>query len=97
MLFLSTLTSKQLDKFPPTVDFTYVCEELYCVFTNNSSDPDGRITNDVWDFGTGYTTNVVNPKYDYPDCGEYTVKLTVIDNDKNIITKTIVLSVSDNK
>jgi len=51
------------------------------VFTDQSSDPDGQITQWQWDFGDGTTSTDQNPIHAYDKAGEYTVTLTVTDNE----------------
>ncbi len=54
-------------------------------FTDQSSDPDGTIVSWSWDFGdlasTSDTSTAENPTYTYPASGEYSVTLTVTDDD----------------
>ena len=49
---------------------------------SNSNDPNGYIINYTWDFGDGtqITTENTLISHNYPTIGNYTVKLTVIDN-----------------
>jgi len=58
-----------------------------------SYDPDGWITNYTWNFGDSNTTTVNNPiiKHHYDTFGNYTVTLTVTDNDEltNSISKQV--------
>lgn len=51
------------------------------VFTDQSSDPDGQITQWQWDFGDGTTSTEQNPIHAYDKAGDYTVTLTVTDNE----------------
>jgi PKD repeat protein len=48
---------------------------------SNSYDPDGIIVNYTWDLGDGSKSYIQNPTHLYPNEGEYTVTLTVTDND----------------
>ncbi len=45
-----------------------------------SSDPDGSIVGYSWDFGDGGTSTAANPNYTYGASGNYTVTLTVTDD-----------------
>ena len=45
-----------------------------------SSDPDGTIASYAWDFGDGGTSTAVKPNHTYNAAGDYTVALTVTDN-----------------
>nr|BAL54852.1 PKD domain protein [uncultured Acetothermia bacterium]BAL57954.1 PKD domain protein [uncultured Acetothermia bacterium]BAL58568.1 hypothetical protein HGMM_OP2C118 [Candidatus Acetothermum autotrophicum] len=51
------------------------------VFTDQSSDPDGQITQWNWDFGDGTTSTTQSPTHAYEKAGTYTVTLTVTDNE----------------
>ncbi len=64
----------------PTAAFTSSCSNLTCSFTNTSSDPDGSISANSWDFGDGQTSTVASPSHSYGTAGTYTVTLTVTDN-----------------
>ena len=50
-------------------------------FTDASIDPDGSIVSWQWRFGDGHTSTEQNPVHVYHDQGQYTVVLTVTDND----------------
>ena len=65
---------------PPTANFTSRCNALSCNFTSTSSDPDGSIAAYSWNFGDGATSTVQNPSHTYGAAGQYTVTLTVTDN-----------------
>ena len=52
------------------------------IFNGESSyDPDGHITNYLWEFGDGQTSNQMNTTHSYSQAGQYTYRLTVTDND----------------
>ncbi len=51
------------------------------VFTDQSSDPDGQVTQWQWDFGDGTTSIDQSPTHAYDKAGDYTVTLTVTDNE----------------
>lgn len=88
---------KTLPVVPPSVDFTYSPTdpslEDTIDFMDASTDPDGSITAWDWDFGDGATSTEQNPTHQYADKGEYTVQLTVTDNDglTNTTEQTITL------
>ncbi|MEM8601344.1 MAG: PKD domain-containing protein [Bacteroidota bacterium] len=65
----------------PTASFTVDCTNLTCDFTDTSSDPDGTIVSQSWDFGDGNGSSQADPIHIYADAGTYTVSLTVTDDD----------------
>jgi Zn-dependent metalloprotease len=67
---------------PPTASFTFTCTDLTCDFDASASyDSDGSITNYAWDFGDGETGSGVTASHTYDADGNYTVTLTVTDDD----------------
>jgi len=48
---------------------------------NDSTDSDGSIVSYSWDFGDGHDGAGVSPSHSYSEAGDYTVILTVTDND----------------
>ncbi|MEJ8568077.1 DNRLRE domain-containing protein [Elongatibacter sediminis] len=65
----------------PIADFSFSCGGLDCDFTDLSSDSDGAIVAWDWDFGDGQTANQQHPSHSYTGAGDYTVVLTVTDDD----------------
>jgi len=72
----------------PVASFTYspadpYAQEIITFDASASHDPDGSIVSYKWDFGDGYvktvTTSIIT--HAYVDCGNYTVTLTVTDNE----------------
>ena len=62
-----------------------------------SADSDGTIVSQSWNFGDGSEPSTeANPSHSYPDLGNYSVLLTVTDNDGSINTKAIPVSVIPN-
>lgn len=67
---------------PPTASFTFSCTDLSCDFDGSgSSDGDGSITSYDWDFGDVNTGSGVTTSHSYSAGGEYTVTLTVTDDE----------------
>jgi len=70
---------------PPTADFTYspsspaAGKEVQ--FTDKSSDPEGKSLEYLWDFGDSTTSTKENPVHRYEEGGEYTIKLSVTDDE----------------
>jgi PKD repeat protein len=61
--------------------------------TGSSDQYGGTITNYDWDFGDGSTDTGEDPTHQFTDVGNYTVKLTVKDNDNNLAEDTIKVNV----
>jgi len=69
---------------PPTASFNYSptspkVDEII-QFSDNSTDPDGSITDWTWRFGDGTSSDKQNPAHSYAAPGVYKVKLTVKDD-----------------
>jgi serine protease len=71
---------------PPVASYTHSCTGLSCTFTDTSTDSDGTITKWAWSFGDGSSSTAASPSHTYAAVGEYTVELTVTDNDGAIGT-----------
>lgn len=63
-------------------------------FTDSSFDPDGTITDWLWNFGDGNTSTNSNPSHIYTKSGQYTVTLQVTDDKGMTSSMTSVLSIS---
>ena len=69
---------------PPTAGFTFDCNGLTCSFTSTSTDAaPGSIASFAWTFGDGASSNAESPTHSYNVVAatDFTVKLTVTDND----------------
>jgi PKD repeat protein len=66
---------------PPTASFNFSPSELTVSFTDTSVDSDGSIISWSWNFGDGNSSVAQNPTHTYSAEGEYTVNLTVTDDD----------------
>jgi len=67
-------------------------------FTDLSFDPDeeGRIVSWQWDFGDGSMGSEQNPEHRYAESGEYTVRLTAVDDSGGVSTDAVVhISIAD--
>jgi PKD repeat protein len=76
------------DLCPPVASFTYSPEKpmvggniIFDASASKAYDPDGTIVSYEWNFGDGYTASGQVVTYMYSEPGEYTVALTVTDND----------------
>jgi RHS repeat-associated protein len=49
-------------------------------FVDRSSDPDGQVVSWAWNFGDGTTSTLKDPVHTFAQPGDYTVSLTVTDN-----------------
>ena len=65
----------------PVATFGENCSNLACNFSDASSDSDGTVTSRAWDFGDGAVSTQQDPSHTYAAAGDYTVALTVTDND----------------
>jgi PKD repeat protein len=80
---------------PPTAAFSFNCNTLACSFNSDgSSDPDGNIVSWTWDFGDGGSSDQRNPSHSYSAGGNYTVTLTVRDDDGAADSETQQVSVA---
>jgi len=67
-------------------------EPFAWTFTHASTDADGTIAGQSWDFGDGNTSTDAAPTYTYANAGVYTVKLTVTDNNGVSSTAQVVVT-----
>lgn len=79
----------------PTASFNYATNNLNVNFDGSaSSDSDGTISSWTWDFGDGNTGNGETVSHTYGAAGDYSVVLTVTDNDGASDSQTQVVSVT---
>lgn len=78
----------------PVAGFSSSANGLIAIFTDTSSDADGKIVSRVWDFGDNTSSTAVNPAKKYAKAGVYTVKLTVTDDGgaTSVITKSVTVT-----
>ena len=82
---------------PPTAGFTYSCDGLDCTFANTSSDAaPGTIVTYAWTFGDNATSDQASPTHTYTVTAptEFTVTLTVTDNEGATDAETQTISVT---
>jgi PKD repeat protein len=90
----ATVVTRVLSR-PPVAMFTASAETVYTdeVITFNASDsydPDGAIVAYLWDFGDGTDATGITVNHAYEDDGNYTVTLTVTDDDGETASKSAV-------
>jgi len=75
----------------PTADpggpYTALVSEEITFDGSGSSDSDGEIAQYIWDFGDDSTGSEVSPVHSYTEAGEYTLALTVEDDDGALSAK----------
>jgi len=80
---------RPLANVPPTAAFAVACAGLTCTLTDQSTDTDGIIEARSWDFGDGVNSTERNPVHTYAaPGGQFTVILTVTDDDGSATTAT---------
>jgi len=94
----STSSTKNVEVTPPVAVFTESAETVYTgeAITFNASDsydPDGSIVSYYWNFGDGTNATGVVVEHSYADDGNYTVMLTVTDNDGATDTATAIKTI----
>ena len=80
---------------PPIAVLDVNCAQFVCSFNGSaSSDPDGTIAAYAWNFGDGATASGATANHTYAAPGNYTVTLTVTDDDGLTDAETNVLTVT---
>jgi PKD repeat protein len=81
------------DPVAPTADFSSACSGLSCDFTDLSTD-DGQVMHFTWEFGDGTGGTTRNPSHTFGEGGDFSVKLTVTDDQdlEGSRTKTVTVS-----
>lgn len=78
----------------PTSAFTLTCNDLACSFDGTmSTDTDGNIINYSWQFGDNNSATGSNVEHSYLQSGDYTVTLTVTDDQGAMHTTSNIISV----
>ncbi|WP_368506789.1 collagenase [Colwellia sp. 1_MG-2023] len=63
--------------------------------SQGSTDTDGTIDSYLWNFGDGSTSTLANPSHSYSSIGNYTVSLTVTDNNGAAHTDSTTAAITD--
>jgi PKD repeat protein/Flp pilus assembly pilin Flp len=79
----------------PNADFVFSCNVNICGFNaSTSSDGDGSIASYAWDFGDGNSGTGSTSTWNYTTVGNYTVILTITDDDGATDTFTRVVAIN---
>jgi LPXTG-motif cell wall-anchored protein len=80
----------------PTASFTSANQGAAYTFTAVTDDPDGEIVSHTWDFGDGTAPFVggTEAQHTYTASGNYTVKLTVVDDAGASVTTELAVTVT---
>lgn len=80
---------------PPVASYSNSCSNLSCDFDGSAStDSDGSISSYAWDFGDGNSGSGANVNHIFAASGDYTVNLTVTDNEGATDTNSSLVTVS---
>ncbi len=79
----------------PNSNFSFGVDGLDATFESLATDSDGTIVAHAWDFGDGSNSSDVDPSHTYANGGNYTVELTVTDNDGATSTATKPVVIED--
>jgi len=98
-VYLLTISETSIDQ-PPVASFIYspektVVNQTVTFNASSSYDPDGTIVSYVWNFGDGFNATGKVAKHSYTSAGDYTVALTVTDNEGAKNTTSKLINVSD--
>ena len=80
-LVVSYVGAGEPQNSPPVADFGSAASGLSVDFMDLSSDSDGTVTAWTWDFGDDSTSDLEGPEHTYAASNNYTVSLTVTDDD----------------
>ena len=92
-----TVSAIDFEGEPPVADFSVpsnLSTNQTIVFdASGSFDEDGVIVSYIWDFGDGENGSGATPSHIYKEPGKYTVTLAITDNNGNMYSKSIVVTV----
>ena len=80
----------------PVASFSVSTVGLTASFTDASADSDGSVVAQVWDFGDSNNSTEANPVHTYATAGDYTVSLSVTDDQGGQSSTSQVVSVTAN-
>lgn len=85
------------NNIPPIAAFSAASNLLNVAFTNSSTDPDGTVVSQAWNFGDGNVSTIKNPNYTYATAGTYNISLTVTDDRDatNTISKSVTVNAAN--
>ncbi|MDI6856137.1 MAG: PKD domain-containing protein [Candidatus Thermoplasmatota archaeon] len=90
---------ERIENKPPIADFVYSPKEPVIkntiMFADTSIDEDGWIVNRTWDFGDGNFSYTLDTTHQYLVAGNYSVTLSVTDNNNTTSSKTNTIRVVD--
>ena len=89
-----TVTSPPVNQ-APFAEFSTSCVNLECTFNSTSTDSDGQITNLVWNINSG--ADILGQSaltHVFSDSGDFTVALTVTDDDGAQVTTSKIVTVT---
>jgi len=88
---ITTTNNGPVANFYYSPEYPYTLQQVF--FWDNSTDPDGYIINWTWDFGDGNFSYGPFVNHTYMKAGNYTVQLTVVDNQMRADSVTQILVV----
>lgn len=93
---ITIVVKNKLPSVSASSDITTGKEPLLVFFTSSANDSDGTINSYEWDFKDGETSSLQNTNHTFQSSGNYTVIITVTDNDGGIATDSIMIIVLEN-
>lgn len=75
--------------------FNALTGESISFSSSGTNDPDGSIASYLWNFGNGQTSTQANPTISYANAGNYTVTLTVTDNQGATASTTAAVTITN--